>query len=178
MVSIAFKGLFKSRYYLIIDVHMQAAWSDAAIIEALRRKGYKATSQRIAICRFAVRSRDHPTAQRIYGEVKLVHPTVSLATVYKTLHVLNELRLVQELPFAEGETRFDSYVQPHANLVCRGCGNISDVDDPVTEEMVARIAAKARFTLTGQRLDIYGLCEKCGRKTRPRPTIRKDRQRS
>jgi len=157
---------------------MQATWSDAAIIEALRKKGYKATSQRIAICRFAVRNRDHPTAQRIYGEVKLVHPTVSLATVYNTLHVLNELRLVQELPFAEGETRFDSYVQPHANLVCRGCGRISDVDDPVTREMVARIAAKARFTLTGQRLDIYGLCERCGRKNKLGPSIGKDRQRS
>jgi Fur family peroxide stress response transcriptional regulator len=155
---------------------MQAALSDAAIIETLRRKGYKATSQRIAICRFAVRNRDHPTAQRIYGEVKRVHPTVSLATVYKTLHVLNELHLVQELPFTDGETRFDSYVQPHANLVCRGCGNISDLDDPVTQEMVARIAEKARFSLTGQRVDIYGLCEKCGRKTRAKPTVAKDRR--
>jgi len=148
---------------------MHVASSDAAIIEALRKKGYKATSQRIAICRFALRGRNHPTAQRIYGEVKPVHPTVSLATVYKTLHVLKELHLVQELAFAEGETRFDSYVHPHANLVCRGCGNISDVDDPLTREMIARIAARARFTLTGQRLDIYGLCERCGRKTRPRP---------
>jgi len=157
---------------------MQAELSDAAIIEALRKKGYKATSQRIAICRFAVRNRDHPTAQRIYAEVKPVHPTVSLATVYKTLHVLNELHLVQELPFADGETRFDSYMRPHANLVCRGCGNISDVDDSVTQAMVARIAEKARFSLTGQRIDIYGLCEKCGRKTRPKPTIGKDRHRS
>ena len=157
---------------------MSIASSDASIIEALRKKGYKATSQRIAICRFALRGRNHPTAQRIYGEVKSVYPTVSLATVYKTLHVLNELRLVQELAFAEGETRFDSYVHPHANLVCRECGNISDVDDPVTREMVARIAARARFTLTGQRLDIYGLCEKCGRGTKPGPTIGKDRSRS
>jgi Fur family peroxide stress response transcriptional regulator len=154
---------------------MHLALSDAAIIATLRKKGYKATSQRIAICRLAVRSPDHPTAQRIYREVKPVHPTVSLATVYKTLHVLTELHLVQELPFAGGETRFDSSVQPHANLVCRGCGSISDVDDPATREMVARIAAKARFTLTGQRLDIYGTCEKCSKKTRAELSISKDR---
>jgi Fur family peroxide stress response transcriptional regulator len=43
----------------------------------------------------------HPVAQRIYREVKRVHPTVSLATVYKTLHALKELSLVQELGFAE-----------------------------------------------------------------------------
>ena len=151
---------------------------DTAIIEALRTKGYKATSQRIAICRFALRGRSHPTAQRIYGEVKPVYPTVSLATVYKTLHLLKDLGLVQELAFAEGETRFDSYTQPHANLVCKGCGNISDVDDPVTREMVARIASRAKFILTGQRVDIYGLCEKCGRKTKPRPAMGRDRLRS
>jgi Fur family peroxide stress response transcriptional regulator len=140
--------------------------SDASIIEALRRKGYKATSQRIAICRFALRSREHPGAQRIYSEVKSVHPTVSLATVYKTLRVLKELRRVQELAFAEGETRFDSNMEPHANLVCRECGNISDVDDPVTRELIRRVAARARFTLVGQRLDIYGLCEKCASGTK------------
>jgi Fur family peroxide stress response transcriptional regulator len=145
---------------------MYRAFSDASIIEALRRKGYKATSQRIAICRFALRSRDHPGAQRIYSEVKSVHPTVSLATVYKTLRVLRELRMVQELAFAEGETRFDSKMDPHANLVCRECGNISDVDDHVTQELITRVAARARFTLVGQRLDIYGLCEKCGSRTK------------
>lgn len=94
--------------------------------------------------------RGHPVAQKIYREVKRVHPTVSLATVYKALHALKELSLVQELGFAESETRLDSYMEPYANLVCRACGNISDVDDPVTREIVARVAAKARFTLMGQ----------------------------
>ena len=75
---------------------------------------------------------------------------VSLATVYKALHALKELSLVQELGFAESETKLDSYMDPYANLVCRACGNISDVDDPVTREFVARVAAKARFTLMRQ----------------------------
>jgi Fur family peroxide stress response transcriptional regulator len=145
---------------------MRPASSDASIIDALRKKGYKATSQRIAICRFALRSRDHPSAQRIYKEVRPAYPTVSLATVYKTLHVLKELRMVQELALAEGDARFDSYMEPHANLVCRGCGNISDVDDPMTREMIARVASRARFTLTGQRFDIYGICERCSRTTK------------
>jgi Fur family peroxide stress response transcriptional regulator len=141
--------------------------TDAPIIEALRRRGYKATSQRIAICRFALRSRDHPTVQSVYREVKPVHPTVSLATVYKTFRVLKELRLVQELPFLEGETRFDTRVEPHANLVCRRCGNITDVDDPKVREIVAKVAARARFTVTGQRLDIYGICGRCIHRTKP-----------
>ena len=135
--------------------------SDAALIEALRNKGYKATPQRIAICRFVLHSRDHPTAQRIYDEVKKVHPTVSLATVYKTLQVLDELDLIQELDFPQSQARFDSYMKPHVNLICLRCGNIRDFDDPAAREIVVRIASTAEFILTGRRLDIYGLCKTC-----------------
>jgi Fur family peroxide stress response transcriptional regulator len=135
--------------------------SDASVIEALRRKGYRATPQRIAICRFALRSRDHPTAQQIYKEVKRVHKTVSLATVYKTLQILTENGLIQELDFPEGQARFDSNVKPHVNLVCLRCGNIQDVDEPAAREIVDKITAKAKFTRTGQRLDIYGVCNAC-----------------
>jgi len=135
--------------------------SDALIIETLRKKGYKATTQRIAICRFALHSRDHPSAQRVYDEVRRVHPTVSLATVYKTLQILTKHGLVQELDLPESQARFDSYVEPHINLVCMRCGNIQDFDDSAAREMVERAAAKAEFTRTGQRLDIYGVCKTC-----------------
>jgi Fur family peroxide stress response transcriptional regulator len=141
--------------------------ADASIIDALRRKGYKATPQRIAICRFALNSRDHPNVQRIYSEVKKTYPTVSLATVYNTIQILKELGLIQELNFPKGQTRFDSYMEPHINLVCLRCGNIRDLDDHTAREITAGIAASARFTLTGQRLDIYGVCERCSEKTKP-----------
>lgn len=139
---------------------------DPSIIQALRGKGYKATPQRIAICRFALSSREHPSAQRIYKEVKEIHPTVSLATVYKTLQILAELGLIQELDFPKSQARFDSYVEPHINLVCLRCGNIRDMDDSAAREMVARIAAAAGFTWTGQRLDVYGICKTCRRRTK------------
>lgn len=138
--------------------------NDSAIIKALRTRGYKATSQRIAICRFAFDNRDHPTAENIYREVKRLHPTVSLSTVYNTLQVQKELHLVQELAFAQSETRIDSNIAPHVNVVCLRCGSVSDLDDRAVREVVARTAARTKFTATGQRFDIYGICEKCGRK--------------
>jgi Fur family peroxide stress response transcriptional regulator len=140
--------------------------SDASIIETLRKKGYKATPQRIAICRFALRSRDHPNAQRIYDEVKKIHPTVSLATVYKTLRILTEQGLIQELDLPESQARFDSYVETHINLVCLQCGRIQDFDDNGAREMVERVTAKAEFMRTGQRIDIYGVCKTCRSRTK------------
>jgi Fur family peroxide stress response transcriptional regulator len=159
------QGLFKTYYYLIIRMN-DVQKSDAVLIEALREKGYKATPQRIAVCRFALQSRDHPTAQRVYEEVKKVHPTISLATVYKTLQILEQLDMVQELDFCQAQARFDSYMKPHVNLVCLRCGNIRDFDDPTAREIVTRIAARAEFTLTGQRLDIYGICKTCHARTK------------
>jgi len=140
--------------------------SDAMIIETLRKNGYKATTQRIAVCRFVLHSRDHPTAQRIYNEVRKMHSTVSLATVYKTLQILTEHGLIQELDLPQSQARFDSYMEPHINLVCMQCGNIQDLNNKTPQEMVERAAAKAEFTRTGQRLDIYGLCKTCHGKTK------------
>jgi len=140
--------------------------SDALIIETLRKNGYKATTQRIIICRFALHSRDHPTAQRIYNEVRKMHPTVSLATVYKTLQILTEHGLIQELDLPQSQAKFDSYIEPHINLVCMQCGNIQDFDDKTAQEMVERVTIKAQFTRTGQRLDIYGVCKTCQDRTK------------
>ncbi|MGD6851547.1 MAG: Fur family transcriptional regulator [Candidatus Bathyarchaeia archaeon] len=135
--------------------------SDATAIEALRSKGYKATPQRIAICRIALNSRTHPSAQQVYDKVKKIHPTVSLATVYKTLEVLRDLDLVQEINFPKGQARFDSYMHPHINLVCIKCGRITDLDDATMEEITRKVTASTKFKPTGQRMDVYGVCHKC-----------------
>lgn len=141
--------------------------SDALIIDALRKAGYRATSQRIAICRFALRNRDHPSVGTIYREVKQMHPTVSLATVYKTVQVLKRMGRIQELAFPEGETRFDSYVEPHMNLVCLQCGNITDAEDRIARDLVRKVSAEAGFRVMGERLDMYGTCRRCSKRTRP-----------
>jgi Fur family peroxide stress response transcriptional regulator len=141
--------------------------SVASIIQAFRSKGFRATPQRIAICEFTLSSRDHPSVQHIYREVKKAHPTVSLATVYKTLQILKEIGLVQELSFPQEQTRFDAYLEPHINLICLRCGNIQDLDDLAARELIKRVAVAKRFIPVSQRLDVYGTCEKCSRKTKP-----------
>jgi Fur family peroxide stress response transcriptional regulator len=135
--------------------------SDASAIEALRSKGYKATPQRIAICRIALNSRAHPSAQEVYAEVKKIHPTVSLATVYKTLEVIRDLDLVQEINFPKRQARFDSYMNPHINLICLKCGIITDLEDVAVKEITRKVAAATKFKPTGQRVDVYGICQKC-----------------
>ncbi len=135
--------------------------SDASAIETLRNKGYKATPQRIAICRIALNSREHPSAQQVYDQVKKIHPTVSLATVYKTLEVLRGLDLVRDLNLPKGQSRFDSYMNPHVNLICLKCTRIIDLDDLISKEITKSVAAATKFKPNGQRIDVYGTCQKC-----------------
>jgi Fur family transcriptional regulator, peroxide stress response regulator len=156
-------GLFKNYYYLIIDMGTSDK-SDNCAIEALRSKGYKATPQRIAICRVVLNNREHPTAKAIYDKVKKLYPTVSLATVYKTLEVLRELNLVQELNFPKGHARFDSYIKPHVNLICQVCGSIKDIDDPTAREITHKVSESTNFKPNGQRIDVYGTCLNCSKR--------------
>ena len=138
--------------------------SDSSTIKVLREKGYKATPQRIAISRFALHNHTHPTAQSIYGEVKKVYPTVSLATIYKTVQILKEVGLIQELNLPKDQTRFDPNMEPHAHLVCLRCNSISDWMDPMISKIVERVSNEAGFVARGQNLNILGICSSCGRK--------------
>ena len=147
-------------------MNRQKALPDGSIVEVLRTKGYKATPQRIAICRFAASSREHPTAGRIYMEVRKQHPTVSLATVYKTIDLLKEHHIIQELAIVDGDKRFDSNTKTHLNLTCVRCGEIRDSDNPVIKDSVEKAAEEARFNITGQNLTLYGVCHQCAAKQR------------
>jgi Fur family peroxide stress response transcriptional regulator len=154
--------LFKNYYYIV--KHMQNPLkANVSIIQALRNKGYKATPQRIAICKIALGSREHPSVQKIYREVQKMHPTVSLATVYKTLQILKEIGLIQELSFSDEQTRFDPYLEPHINLVCLRCGKIQDLDDVTVKKLLKKATVKAKFAATAQRIEVYGLCENCSK---------------
>ena len=95
-----------------------------------------------------------------------MHPTVSLATVYKTVQVLKRMGRIQELAFPRAETRFDSYVEPHMNLVCLQCGNITDAEDRIARDLVRKVSAEAGFLVIGERLDMYGTCRRCSKRTR------------
>lgn len=138
--------------------------SNSSIIKALRGKGYKATPQRIAIGQFVLHNHTHPNAQRIYSEVKKVYPTVSLATIYKTVQILKEAGLIQELNLEKDQARYDPNMKPHAHMVCFQCKNIKDCIDPMISEIVDRMSNEADFSAGEWSFDIFGICSNCKRK--------------
>ena len=131
------------------------------IIKFFREKGLKVTAQRLAICNYILSRKDHPTAEQVYQKLRNEHPTISLGTVYKTLHLLQELGLIQELGFNEGSVRYDPDMELHVNMVCSKCGQISDYKTENVEKFWSAIISDLRVKPTGQRIDIYYECENC-----------------
>jgi Fur family peroxide stress response transcriptional regulator len=134
---------------------------DEQIVEVFRSKGYKATPQRISVARSVLTSREHPSAESVYKEVKRVHPTISLSTVYNTLHVLKELNMVHELGLNCIGLRFDPNTKPHINMVCSRCGMVRDLEDPLFEEALERVEKRTGYKITVQTIELYGLCKRC-----------------
>lgn len=130
-------------------------------IEVLHNNGFKATPQRIEILKILTESHTHPTVDEVYQKVKNKFPTISRATVYKTVQVLKEAQKVQELTFYDEKTRLDANMEPHINLVCLNCKKISDLHDPKIKEFVKYHSKKSTFKNESQRIDFYGICKQC-----------------
>lgn len=139
---------------------------ESTIIKTFRNSGYRATPQRIAISKYILRNHEHPTAQMAYLEVKKIHPTVSLATIYTTFKILKQTGLISELNLPQGQTRFDPNTELHGHLICIHCGSINDWTDPIMPKLVAKVSVEANFAVIGSSLDLRGICERCDKKAK------------
>jgi Fur family peroxide stress response transcriptional regulator len=131
------------------------------IVKKLRSKGYKITPQRLAICKFILSSKNHPSAEQIYREVRKTYPTISLATVYLTLDLLRNLGFVEELGFSDQSSRYGPNSSPHINIVCPKCGKIYDYEAAKIKKLSSQIVEETGLTPLRQRLDLYALCDSC-----------------
>jgi len=134
----------------------------ASFIETMQQKKKRVTPQRIAIFKYLISTDSHPTAQQIYNHVKEEFPTITLATVYKTLEMLEKLGKAKELGFSGLSTRFEANLEPHINLICLKCGKIEDLNsiDPL-EHLKAVVGNTSDFKITDQRVEFYGHCQQC-----------------
>ena len=135
------------------------------LVERMREWAVRVTSQRLAIAEVVLNSSDHPTVQQIYERVRDHFPSMTLATIYSTLGVLQKSGLIQELPFQK-MSRYEPNMEPHVNLVCIECENVIDADtgndvQDVVLNLRQQINDSSDFEVAWQRVDFYGLCPRC-----------------
>ena len=104
----------------------------------------------------------HLTAAEIYDRVKAEYPYVDISTVYRTLTVLREMRLIAETDMGSGDATFEWVGEErHHHLICRKCNGVTQLDHRYLAEVGARIGRELGFRADLDHFAIFGLCAEC-----------------
>lgn len=132
--------------------------------DVLRADGVRITRQRTAILAVLAKASDHPDANELHRRAQEIDPAVSLATVYRTLSVLEKQGVVHRHSFAETSARFETADVPHHDhIIDTDTGKIIEFRSPEIERMQEEIADKYGYDIMHHRLELY--CRKKKNKT-------------
>jgi Fe2+ or Zn2+ uptake regulation protein len=134
---------------------------DPDIREKLRRAGYTLTSQRRAVLEALAEAQGHPSAEDVYLIVKRKNPRVALGTVYQALSVLEEVGVIGSKHWAESPTRYDLNLDPHLDIRCVRCGEVSEVPGVALDAVEERIRNNTPYRVTRATMVVEGLCPSC-----------------
>jgi len=98
-----------------------------ALADLLSRHGVQPSAQRLAVAAYVLATDAHPSADKVFAEVRSRIPMISRATVYNTLNLLVRKRLLRQLVLAEGKVVFDPHMAPHHHFVDEVSGEIRDI---------------------------------------------------
>ncbi|TCD45718.1 transcriptional repressor [Streptococcus sp. X16XC17] len=131
------------------------------VIDHLRTKGIRITETRKAVLAYLIDSKEHPSAEMIYRDLRPDFPSMSLATVYNNLKVLVDEGFVTEIKRNKDTTTYYDFMgHDHLNVICEKCGKITDID--VDFPSFNRIAQEQTgYRITKEVVTIYGICPDC-----------------
>jgi Fur family transcriptional regulator, peroxide stress response regulator len=138
------------------------------LLASLRQRDYRMTPQRMALVRLIAQSADHPSAAQLHAQVKVQFPSMSLATVYKTLDLLKELGEVLEIGLRDDSHYDGNRPAPHPHMICTNCQKIVDGElDTAVQRLVAEMQQASGFKIARHQLNFYGLCPDCQEMFKP-----------
>ncbi|MCA9864078.1 MAG: transcriptional repressor [Thermomicrobiales bacterium] len=122
---------------------------------------FRNTAQRAAVLDIVRQSESHLTAGEIFERVRRRDPHIGYGTVYRTLHLLAEHGLIQELTFADQASRYDGRVERHDHVHCQACGVLLDVDVPVALMAMHVASEQSGFDIDSHHTVFLGTCPVC-----------------
>lgn len=118
--------------------------------------GLKMTGPRKTILKVLGESADHPSVEAVYERAKALDSTISIATVYRTLNMLDELDLVTRHEFNESFSRYETNMEHHHHLIDMESGQVIEFQNQELEALKEKIARDMGFELIDHRLELYG----------------------
>lgn len=135
----------------------------------LHESGFKLTPQREATLLVLLENeKDHMSAEEIYFLVKQKNSEIGLATVYRTLEILTDLKIVDKVSFNDGLARYDLRKEGaqhfHHHLLCLECGDIEEVEEDLLLGVEQIVEERYQFLVKDHRLTFHGVCKACQKK--------------
>lgn len=131
------------------------------LISALKKRDFRLTPQRVELIRLIAISEGHPSAGQLYATIKRQFPTMSQATVYKTLALLKDMGQVLEIDLKD-DSRYDgNHPEPHPHLICENCGKIVDGEEFLDQQTIHKLEQDSGYTILRSQIALYGLCPDC-----------------
>lgn len=137
--------------------------------EILEENNYKITDQRrIVFETFLENMKEHMTVEEVHQHIIKKHPGIGIATVYRSIQLLNELNILQKLMLDDGSTRYELAISEsncmHYHLICKECGEIIEFyefRDELLKSMEKVFDEDYGFLASSHQIKIFGLCKKC-----------------
>jgi len=140
---------------------------DSLLVEfknILKHNNLKFTKQREVVLKTMYNNDDHFSPESLYVLLKESYPelNIGIATVYRTLNLLEDSNMVTSLSFGSSGKKFELGNKPHHDhMICEICNEIIEFEDDEIENRQKEIANKYGFKLTSHMMQLYGVCKKC-----------------
>ena len=124
--------------------------------------GLRVTNQRTLILEIIRQGKGHLDADEVYRRARKKQPNLSLSTVYRTLRMLKELGLVQEVHFGEDHHHYEVKApHEHHHLVCLGCGKVVEFQYPLSRYVKKNVTEAKGFDIVDTEIRMSGYCSEC-----------------
>ena len=131
------------------------------MIAMLKERDFRLTPQRVELVRLIAASEGHPSAAQLYERIKVQFPTMSQATVYKTLALLKEIGQVLEIDLRDDSHYDGNRPIPHPHLICTRCNKIVDGEFDLDLSSIRRLEETSGYQIIRSQFTFYGLCADC-----------------
>lgn len=135
--------------------------------DILKQNGLKYTKQREVLLKCLYNNNIHVTPENLCSTIKELYPhlNIGIATVYRTLNLLEDAGMVTSLSFGAQGKKFELANKPHHDhMICKSCGEIIEFQNSNIEQTQIQIAQEHDFKLTGHLMQLYGICKDCDKK--------------
>lgn len=138
---------------------------EQSTVQTIKESGHRLTPQRLMIVSAVRHAPGHVTAAEVLGRVQESYPYLDISTVYRTLGVLKQMRLVSETDMGEGEYKYE-WIETlrHHHLICRMCDRVTLLDHRYLAALGTEVLDEYGFRADIDHFAIFGLCEECRRK--------------